>query len=63
MKGVTSSGPILVRKMESSFDKLMKFIKVFIRSASIYTETFSPSNSFIDGQASQNRRIRLFNQV
>ena len=43
--------------MEISLSKLMKFIKVFLSSASIYTETFSTSNSFVDGQASQNMAI------
>ena len=56
-ESVTSSGPILVRKIEISLGKLMKFIKVFLNSAMIYTETLSTSNNFTDGQASQNKAI------
>ena len=49
VKGVTFLGPISVRKMETSLSKLMKFIKVYLSSASIYTEIFSTSSSFIVG--------------
>ena len=47
MKGVTSSGPTLLSKIETSLGQLMKLIKVSVSSDSIYTEMFPRIDDFV----------------
>ena len=53
VKSGTSSGPILVSKMQTSLGKLVKLIKVY-RQYFDLCENILDKNNFIDGQARKN---------
>ena len=58
VKGVTSSGHILISNIETSLGQLRKLIEVFlISNVSIYTGMFPRMDDSIGCQASQNKAI------